>query len=260
MSRNVALIGAGSPGSASRDDRTTHSVTELDEVNQHDGSAALLALLLAIFLLTLPWFDYGGLFGAVSATGSPDGWLSVLALAGCVLLFIDLMVQIFVPRARVPAISSRAHTRFLISCVVTVLLLVQFIVHMDFGLFSYGFILDMLLAFFVVFFTLQVRFGALGSRGGSSAARSGTVVRRSGGVGADPGAGGAAGAAVHPGGPATDSRGLPGGGPRGVPEGAAPSSSLGGRPGAGLGGAGSGAASPHEDEPAERPDWPLPGA
>ena len=61
---------------------------DLSKFSRDDRILAGVALLLAIDLLFLPWFDitvsFGGFHASATstATGAPDGWLGVLAAAG----------------------------------------------------------------------------------------------------------------------------------------------------------------------------------
>jgi len=77
-----------------------------------------IALLLAIDLLFLPWFSFSVLSISVSftATGSPDGWLGVLALLCTIALVADLAIARLSPQTQLRAFGgSRENTRFVLA-------------------------------------------------------------------------------------------------------------------------------------------------
>jgi hypothetical protein len=136
----------------------------LDHITRDDWIIGGLALLLAIDLLFLPWFSISASVGSVTlsasstATGSPDGWLGVLALLVDLALLADLAVERFSPQTRVPALqNSRVTTRFALACLVAFFLVLKFVFHIHFSLFGFGFYLAVILTAALVFFTLQAR-------------------------------------------------------------------------------------------------------
>jgi hypothetical protein len=112
-------------------------------------------LVLFIDLLALPWFEVsaGPYSVSFTATQSPDGWLGVLAVLGCVALFADLLVDRLSPHTPLPVIGgSRAMTRLLIAAVTSGLVALKFILHVHFSLFAAGFYLAFILAIGLVVF------------------------------------------------------------------------------------------------------------
>ena len=94
----------------------------LDNVSRDDWIVGGLALLLAIDLLFFPWFHVSVSVGPVSvsadssATGSPDGWLGVLAVLASLAILVDLAIERLSPQTSIPAISgSRTMTRFVLA-------------------------------------------------------------------------------------------------------------------------------------------------
>ncbi len=152
----------------------------LEQVQREDWIVGGLALLLAIFLLILPWFDLSvGPFSATfSATSAPDGWLGVLAFIAAIAIVVDLAIERLSPQTQVPMLNSRAHTRFILAIAVAAFVVLKFLFHIHFSLFGWGFYVDVIVTAALVFFALQVRNGA---------ALPGTPSRR--GTGAPPTAG-----------------------------------------------------------------------
>lgn len=96
-----------------------------------------LAALLALDLLFLPWFQVtivgGGQAVPISdpATGTPDGWLGVLALLAVVALLADLGVERLSPHTELPAIGeSRARTRLALALTAAGLLAFKLLIHL----------------------------------------------------------------------------------------------------------------------------------
>jgi hypothetical protein len=85
-----------------------------------------VAFLLAIDLLFLPWFDISVGFGTFhvsapsTATGSPDGWLGVLALLAALAVIADLALE-RLGNVDLPSINgSRATARLVLAAALVV--------------------------------------------------------------------------------------------------------------------------------------------
>ena len=86
----------------------------LENVKRDDWMLVAVALLLVIDLLVLPWFDVsiGPISVTSTATGTPDGWLGVLAVLAACAWIADLGLERLASQTRVPAIAgSRTMTR-----------------------------------------------------------------------------------------------------------------------------------------------------
>lgn len=143
----------------------------VEDVPREEWIVGGLALLLAIFLLVLPWFDVSvGPFSATfSATSAPDGWLGILAFIACVALVADIAVTRMSPQTHLPVVNSRAHTRFLLAAAAAVFVALKFLFHIHFGEFGWGFYADVIVTVALVYFALQVRNGvAIGPPAGSA--------------------------------------------------------------------------------------------
>jgi hypothetical protein len=104
-----------------------------------------IALLLAIDLLFLPWFDISVGIGSFSvsatstATGAPDGWLGVLAVLALLALVADLALA-GIDGFSIPAIGgSRANTRLALATAAAAFIALKFLFHVHFSLFGFGF-------------------------------------------------------------------------------------------------------------------------
>jgi hypothetical protein len=118
---------------------------DMSKFSREELILAGVALLLAIDLLFLPWFDVTvgiGSFKASftsSATGEPDGWLGVLALLSLVALVADLAVE-RLGNVDLPAINgNRADTRLALAAVAAAFVVLKFLFHIHFSLFGIGF-------------------------------------------------------------------------------------------------------------------------
>jgi hypothetical protein len=114
----------------------------LDNIKRDDWLIAGVALLLAIDLLALPWFDLsvGPLSVTSTATGAPDGWLGVLAVLAALAVIADLAIERLSPQTRLPALAgSRARTRLALAGVAGLFVTLKFLLHVHFGLFGFGF-------------------------------------------------------------------------------------------------------------------------
>ncbi len=121
----------------------------VDNVSRDDWILGGLALLFAIDLLFLPWFDISlGLLGSAtfSATSSPDGWLGVLAVLAAVAVAVDLGLERLSPQTQIPAIGgSRTNTRLILAAVAVGFAGLKFLFHIHFSLFGVGFYLAVVL-------------------------------------------------------------------------------------------------------------------
>jgi hypothetical protein len=132
----------------------------LDNVAREDWIVGGLALLLAIFLLILPWFDLSvGPFSATfSATSAPDGWLGILAFIAALAIVADLAIERFSPQTQIPAIgNSRTNTRFILALAVAAFVALKFLFHIHFSLFGWGFYVDVIVTAALVYFAMQMR-------------------------------------------------------------------------------------------------------
>jgi hypothetical protein len=114
----------------------------LENVERDDWMLAAVALLLVIDLLLLPWFDLsiGPISVTSTATGTPDGWMGVLAVLAACALIADLGVERLAPETRVPAIAgSRTMTRLALAGMCALFVALKFLFHVHFSLFGFGF-------------------------------------------------------------------------------------------------------------------------
>lgn len=118
---------------------------DMSKFSREELILAGVALLLAIDLLFLPWFDVTvgiGSFKASftsSATGEPNGWLGVLAVLSLVALVADLAVE-RLGNVDLPAINgNRADTRLALAAVAAGFVVLKFLFHIHFSLFGIGF-------------------------------------------------------------------------------------------------------------------------
>jgi hypothetical protein len=108
----------------------------VDKLSQDDWIIAAVAVLLVFDLLFLPWNDLTVSAGAQSvsitstATGSPDGWLGVLALLAVFALLADLALDRLSPQTQLPMIrGSRAATRTVLAWTAAGLLAFKLLIH-----------------------------------------------------------------------------------------------------------------------------------
>lgn len=138
-----------------------------DNVTREDWIVGGLALLLAISLLFFPWFNISVTVGAFSAsadysaTGSPDGWLGILAMLAAILVIADIAVERLSPQTEIPSIrGSRTETRFILAAVAAGFIALKFLFHIHFSLFGWGFYVTVIIAAALVWFTMQERAAA----------------------------------------------------------------------------------------------------
>jgi len=104
-----------------------------------------IALLLVIDLLFLPWFDITVGFGTFrvsatsSATGSPDGWLGVLAVLVALALMAYIAIERLAADVELPTINgSGATTRLVLAAVAAGCVALKFLFNIHFSLFGVG--------------------------------------------------------------------------------------------------------------------------
>lgn len=137
--------------------------TTLETILRDELIVVALAVLLALDLLFLPWFQVtivgGGIAVPISdpATGAPDGWLGVLAVLAAVALLADLAIERLSPQTQVPAIGeSRARTRMVLAVTAAALLAFKLLIHFG-SAGGTGFWCALLLAGGLVYATRRVR-------------------------------------------------------------------------------------------------------
>ena len=120
-------------------------VNVLDKVTRDELLLALAALLLALDLLFLPWFDISVGFGGLTlsftstATDSPNGWLGVIGVLASLALVADLALERFAG-VELPTLSGgRAATRLALAVTAAACVAVKFILHVHFSYFGSGF-------------------------------------------------------------------------------------------------------------------------
>jgi hypothetical protein len=133
----------------------------LGDFSRDDWIVGVLALLLAIDLVFLPWFSISaGIFGAslsYSGTGWPDGWLGVLAVITSIALLADLVIERSSPGTALPNIGgSRANTRFVLAGLTALFVALKFLFHLHPTVFGFGFWAAALLTIALVYSTLRV--------------------------------------------------------------------------------------------------------
>ena len=123
-----------------------------------------VAVLLVIDLLFLPWFDITVGFGTFkvsatsSATGSPDGWLGVLAVLAALALMAYIAIERLAADVELPTISgSAATTRLVLAAVAAGCVALKFLFHIHFDLFGIGFWGAVVLATALVIATARAR-------------------------------------------------------------------------------------------------------
>jgi hypothetical protein len=122
-------------------------------ISRDDWILGGIALLLAIVLLFLPWFDISVSAGAFSAsatfpaTDAPDGWLGIFAVLAAVAVIADLGIERLAPHTHVPALrGSRTWTRLILAGAGAGFVALKFLFHIHFSLFGIGFYLVVVLA------------------------------------------------------------------------------------------------------------------
>ena len=179
----------------------------LENVTRDDWIVGGLALLLAICLIVLPWFDISVTVGAFSAsatysaTSTPDGWLGILAFIAALAIVADLAIERLSPQTQIPAIGgSRTHTRFVLALVVAAFVILKFLFHIHFSLFGWGFYVDIVLTAALVWVAYQARAGTIGfsSGGGTASVATDAAAERGRGSGLGEAAGRPSGRRLRP--------------------------------------------------------------
>lgn len=139
----------------------------MERVSREDWIVGGIALLLVIDLLFFPWFTasitVGGFTVSSSSTGtgSPDGWLGVLAVLAALALIVDLAIERLSPETQVPAVGgSRTMTRFVLACAAALFMALKFLFHIHFSgivSFGWGFYLGVILVAGLVYVAVQAR-------------------------------------------------------------------------------------------------------
>jgi hypothetical protein len=136
----------------------------LENVTREDWTVGGVAFVLAIDLLFFPWFHISVSAGAFSAsadfaaTGSPDGWLGVLAMLATIAVIVDLALERLSPQTQLPAIGgSRLMTRFVLACAAALFMALKFLFHVHFSLFGWGFYVGVVLVAALVFLAMRAR-------------------------------------------------------------------------------------------------------
>jgi hypothetical protein len=135
-----------------------------ENVSRDDWIFGGIGLLLVIDLLFLPWFSIsvGPISVTSTATGSPDGWLGVLAVLATIAVIADLAIERFSPQTELPAIAgSRPQTRFVLACVAAGLVVLKFLFHIHFSLFGLGFWAAVVLTAGFIYLAMQARRSAV---------------------------------------------------------------------------------------------------
>ena|ERR1700760_3611203 len=121
-----------------------------------------LALLLAIDLLFLPWFEVSVGIGNITlsasstATGSPDGWLGVLGVIASLALVADLLLE-RLSHAEMPVVGgTRRATRLALAITAAACVGVKFLLNVHFDLFGFGFWAAVVLAVALVVFARRL--------------------------------------------------------------------------------------------------------
>lgn len=133
--------------------------THLASFSREEQILAGIAVVLAIDLLFLPWFEIGvaSFSFSTTATQNPDGWLGVLAVLAVLALIADLVIERLSPHTHVPSIpGGRAATRFLIAAVAGGCVALKFLFHIHFSLFGAGFWLAAVLSVALVVFASRL--------------------------------------------------------------------------------------------------------
>ena len=135
---------------------------DLSKFTREELILAGVAILLALDLLFLPWFEVS--IGSArsscrrcsTGTGAPDGWLGVIGMLASFALVADLALE-RLTEANLPAIrGSRAETRFVLAIVAAACVALKFLFHVHFDLFGFGFWAAVALAAVLVVFARRL--------------------------------------------------------------------------------------------------------
>lgn len=157
----------------------------LESFSREEQILAGIALLLAIDLLLLPWFEIGveSFSFSTTATQNPDGWLGVLAGLAAVALIADLAIERLSPHIHLPSLApGHAATRLLLASAAAGCVALKFLFHIHFSLFGAGFWLAAALSIALVVFASRLRHSpaTVGPRPPSSGVNTGTSAEHSG--------------------------------------------------------------------------------
>lgn len=118
---------------------------DLSKFTREELILAGVAILLALDLLLLPWFEVSIGLGSLElstsspGTGAPDGWLGVLVVLACLALVADLALE-RLSTANLPAIGgTRSATRFALAVFAAACVALKFLLNVHFDLFGLGF-------------------------------------------------------------------------------------------------------------------------
>jgi hypothetical protein len=114
----------------------------LASFSREEQILAGIAVVLAVDLLFLPWFEIGvaSFSFSTTATQNPDGWLGVLGVLAALALIADLAIERLSPHTHVPSIpGGRPATRFLLASAAAGCVALKFLFHIHFSLFGAGF-------------------------------------------------------------------------------------------------------------------------
>ncbi len=141
---------------------------KLDKLSRTDIEVGVAGAILAISVLFFPWFSASLSVGPISTsysttgTGSPDGFLGVLALLAAVAAVADLLIERYSPATQIPPLGgSREVTRFILACVAAACVVLKFLLHIHFNYFGWGFYITVIAAGVMVYAARQARNGPL---------------------------------------------------------------------------------------------------
>jgi hypothetical protein len=134
-------------------------------LTRDDRIIAVIALLLVIDLLFLPWFDIsaGPFSVSLTATDAPSGWAGILAVLAAIALIVDLAIERMSPQTQLPSVSgSRVQTRLVLAGVVALFVFLKFIFNIHFSDFGIGFWIGVILTAGLVYLAMQARKTSVG--------------------------------------------------------------------------------------------------
>lgn len=134
-------------------------------LTRDDRIIAVIALLLVIDLLFLPWFDIsaGPFSVSLTATDAPSGWAGILAVLAVIALIVDLAIERMSPQTQLPSVSgSRVQTRLVLAGVVALFVFLKFIFNIHFSDFGIGFWIGVILTAGLVYLAMQARKTSVG--------------------------------------------------------------------------------------------------
>jgi len=135
---------------------------DLSKFTREELILAGVAILLALDLLFLPWFEVSIGLGSLelstssTGTGAPDGWLGVFGVLACLALVADLALERMTD-ARLPAVGgSRATTRLALAIGAAACVALKFLLNVHFDLFAFGFWAAVVLSVVLVVFAQRL--------------------------------------------------------------------------------------------------------